>query len=76
MTTPLYAQDWLNSVEYPFDHKYIKLESGIMHYVEEGKGDVILFVHGTPTWSFLYRDFIKIFSENYRAIAIDQMRPV
>lgn len=73
MTTPLYAQDWLNSVEYPFDHKYIKLESGIMHYVEEGKGDVILFVHGTPTWSFLYRDFIKIFSENYRAIAIDHI---
>lgn len=73
MNTPLHAQDWLNSVEYPFDHKYIELESGIMHYVEEGEGDVILFVHGTPTWSFLYRDFIKILSKNYRAIAIDHI---
>ncbi|MEX2345148.1 MAG: alpha/beta fold hydrolase [Balneolaceae bacterium] len=50
-----------------------KLEGGAMHYVDEGEGDIILFVHGTPTWSFLYRDFIKNMSKNYRAIAIDHI---
>jgi len=42
-----------------------------MHYVDEGTGDVLLFVHGTPTWSFLYRDFIRQFSQTHRCIAID-----
>ena len=32
---------------------------GEMHYVDEGHGDPILFVHGTPTWSFEYRHLIK-----------------
>lgn len=62
---------WVDQTEYPFRHNFIKLEAGYMHYVDEGEGDIILFVHGTPTWSFLYRHFIKTFSKNYRVIAID-----
>lgn len=73
MNTPLSAQNWVNRTEYPFEHKYLELESGIMHYVDEGEGEVILFVHGTPTWSFLYRDFIKNLSRDYRTIAIDHI---
>lgn len=44
-----------------------------MHYIDEGKGDIILFVHGTPTWSFLYRDFVKELAKDYRCIAIDHL---
>lgn len=73
MNPTIQAQTWVNTAEYPFGHNYIDLESGAMHYVDEGKGEVVLFVHGTPTWSFLYRNFIKAFSTNYRAIAIDHI---
>lgn len=73
MNTINNSRGWVNKTEYPFKHNFIELESGTMHYVDEGEGDIILFVHGTPTWSFLYRNFIKFFSTQYRTIAIDHM---
>tara|TARA_B100000609_G_C17160127_1_gene405681 strand:- start:141 stop:1022 length:882 start_codon:yes stop_codon:yes gene_type:complete len=65
--------DWVNRELYPFESKFISLESGEMHYIDEGDGPVILFVHGTPTWSFLYRKIIGELSKKYRCIAIDHM---
>ena len=66
--------NWINQELYPFKSHFFELPSGgKMHYVDEGEGEVILFVHGTPTWSFLYREFIKALSTNYRCIAIDHL---
>lgn len=73
MSTEINAQGWLETSLYPFENKYLQLEAGNMHYVDEGKGDIILFVHGTPTWSFLYRRFIKELSKSYRCIAFDHL---
>ena len=73
MNLTLNAQTWIDTTLYPFTSNYIQLETGNMHYVDEGEGDVLLFVHGTPTWSFLYRDFIKTFSKTHRCIAIDHI---
>lgn len=67
------SQDWLDQDMYPFESNYLNLENGSMHYVDEGKGEVILFVHGTPTWSFLYRNLIKPLSASHRCIAIDHI---
>ncbi len=64
---------WIDTNEYPFEHKFIELERGNMHYIDEGTGNTILFVHGTPTWSFLYRNFMKDLSPQYRTIAIDHI---
>ncbi|MDX1641539.1 MAG: alpha/beta fold hydrolase [Balneolaceae bacterium] len=64
---------WIDTNEYPFEHKFIELERGNMHYIDEGRGNTILFVHGTPTWSFLYRNFIKNLSPQYRTIAVDHI---
>ncbi len=47
------GQEWLNTEEYPFKSHYFQPESGKQHYIDEGEGEVLLFVHGTPTWSFL-----------------------
>ena len=33
-----------------------------MHYVDEGSGEPIVFVHGNPAWSFEFRKLIKEFS--------------
>jgi haloalkane dehalogenase len=39
--------------------------------VDEGSGVTILFVHGTPEWSFGFRDLIKQLNPKFRCIAID-----
>ena len=44
-----------------------------MHYIDEGKGAPILFVHGTPVWSFLYRNQIKALAQTHRCIAPDHI---
>jgi len=64
---------WVDEKSYPFRDHFIDLASGKMHYVDEGEGEVLLFIHGTPSWSFLYRKYIKEFSRNYRCIAIDHI---
>lgn len=43
-----------------------------MHYIDEGQGDeIILALHGEPSWSYLYRKFIPTLSRKYRFIAPD-----
>ena len=64
---------WLDRILYPFTHHTLDLPSGRMHYVDEGEGEPIVFVHGTPTWSFLWRQQIKSLSRIYRCIAPDHL---
>lgn len=59
--------------EYPFESRWYETPEGKLHYVDEGQGEVMLFVHGTPTWSFLYRNQIKFFSKKYRCVALDHL---
>ncbi len=60
---------------YPFTPNYVEVGDGLkMHYVDEGKpeGEVVLLLHGEPSWSYLYRKMIPIFAEaGYRVIAPD-----
>lgn len=44
-----------------------------LHYVDEGSGRPLVFVHGNPTWSFMYRHLIKGLSDSYRCIALDNL---
>lgn len=64
---------WLNLDEYPFQSHFFKVNGQNLHYIDEGEGDVILLVHGTPSWSFDYRHLIKAFSKTHRCIAIDHI---
>ena len=43
------------------------------HYVDEGRGEPVVMVHGNPTWSFYYRELIKSLSGRYRVIAPDHI---
>ncbi|MGH7460099.1 MAG: alpha/beta fold hydrolase [Longimicrobiales bacterium] len=63
---------WLDRQAYPFQSHWLELPSlGQMHYVDEGAGPAVLFVHGTPTWSFEWRHLIRTLSGRYRCIAPD-----
>jgi haloalkane dehalogenase len=56
---------------YPFESHYLEVTGGRMHYVDEGSGPVLVLVHGTPTWSFLYRHLIRDLSRTHRVVALD-----
>jgi len=56
--------------DFPYEPKYLSFESMQMHYIDEGEGEIILALHGEPTWAYLYRKFIPILGE-YRFIAPD-----
>lgn len=63
---------WLDREAYPFAHRWARLPGGArMHYVDEGAGEPVLFVHGTPTWSFEWRHLIRGLSATHRCIAPD-----
>lgn len=64
---------WLDTAEYPFQAHYFATDAGRLHYLDEGQGEVLLFVHGTPTWSFLYRAQIRALAARYRCLAVDNL---
>ncbi|MEK6752577.1 MAG: alpha/beta fold hydrolase [Chloroflexota bacterium] len=65
--------NWLDENEYPFKDHYFSTPYGDMHYVDEGTGDPIVFVHGNLSWSFEARNVIKALSGQYRCIAVDYL---
>ncbi len=56
---------------FPFESKWFESRTGAVHYIDEGEGDPILFLHGNPTWSFLYRGIIIRLKKRFRCIALD-----
>lgn len=68
-----------NLKDYAFKPNYMDVEDGEggklrMHYLDEGPsdGEVILCMHGQPSWSYLYRHMIPVLTNaGYRCIAPD-----
>lgn len=60
--------------DYPWPPSYACVDGLRMHYLDVGPPDaeVVLLLHGEPTWSYLYRKMIPIFVDaGYRVIAPD-----
>lgn len=63
-----------NLTDYPFAPNYVEIEGYRIHYVDEGPrdGEIILLMHGQPSWSYLYRHMIPPLADaGYRVIAPD-----
>ena len=72
LRTPDYRFE--NLPDYDFEPHYVEINGYRIHYIDEGPddGEVILMLHGEPTWSYLYRKMIPVFVQaGYRAIAPD-----
>ena len=72
MMRPMTSRNGFES-EYPFPSKFFDIDGVRMHYIDEGAGEVLLCVHGNPTWSFAWRSIVKDLSCNYRVLAIDHI---
>jgi len=64
-----------NLPDYSFQPHYIDIADNLrMHYIDEGPsdGEVVLLLHGEPSWSYLYRKMIPVYTDaGYRVIAPD-----
>lgn len=64
---------------YPSASRFLELAAGRMHYVDEGPAapaaaaGTLLFVHGTPTWSYEWRHLIAAFASAFRCVAPDHL---
>ena len=58
---------------FPFKSNIKEINGFDMHYVDEGKGEPIVCVHGEPTWGYLYRKFITELSKKNRVVVPDHM---
>jgi haloalkane dehalogenase len=58
---------------YPFHSRAMRLNGFQLHYIDEGSGEVIVMLHGNPTWSFYYRRLARSLSETCRVIVPDHI---
>ena len=59
------------SANFPYLSNYIEVHGSSIHYVEEGAGQPILFLHGNPTSSYLWRNILPHVASLGRCIAPD-----
>ncbi len=57
--------------DFPYSPKYVEINEFRIHYIDEGEGEIILLLHGEPTWSYLYRKIIPLLKQDHRVIAMD-----
>lgn len=58
---------------YPFHGNYLDLDGIRMHYLDEGRGDPVVMLHGNPSWSIYYRNLVIALRGNYRCIVPDHI---
>jgi haloalkane dehalogenase len=59
------------SAAFPYEKKRLEVLGRSMAYVDEGQGDPIVFLHGNPTSSYLWRNIIPHVQALGRCIALD-----
>lgn len=64
---------WVDPVLYPFRPESFPVDGHALSYVDVGEGPPVVLVHGTPTWSFLWRDLIRELAQDHRVIAPDHL---
>ena len=72
-TTPALPQSV--RAEYPFESRFLDVSGGALHFVDEGpRGtEPIVFLHGNPTWSFLWRRLVRELAPDHRCVALDHV---
>ncbi|NIK40668.1 haloalkane dehalogenase [Xanthomonas arboricola] len=66
----------MNYPGYPFTPQRLEVRPGIaMSYLDEGPrdGEVVVMLHGNPSWSYLWRNLVSGLSNRYRCIVPDHI---
>lgn len=58
---------------YPFKSRYLDINGLKYHFLDEGRGEPVVMVHGNPTWSFYFRELVKGLFAQFRVIVPDHI---
>jgi haloalkane dehalogenase len=67
------ALRWPDPETWRWPARRVEVSDGRLHYVRAGSGPPIVFVHGTPTWSYEWRHALEAFAPRREVIAIDHL---
>lgn len=60
--------------DFSFTSRPIDLGDGeALSVTDVGSGPVVVFAHGTPTWSYEWRHLLRALSTRYRCVAVDHL---
>lgn len=59
------------TLPYPIQSHTLPVRDSVMQYLAAGTGEPVVFLHGNPTWSYLWRHVIPHVAEHGRCIAFD-----
>lgn len=62
---------WLDARLYPFQSHFVEIEGHCIHYIDEGAGPTLFFVHPGVGWSLMYSDIIQDLRGRFRCVALD-----
>ncbi|MEM9833217.1 MAG: haloalkane dehalogenase [Bacteroidota bacterium] len=65
-----------NLPDWPYAYQFVEIDGLRQAYAEAGPadGEVVLLLHGQPSWSYLYRTMIPVLADaGYRVIAMDHL---
>jgi haloalkane dehalogenase len=66
----------MNLPGYPFTPQRLEIRPGLsMSYLDEGPrdGEVVVMIHGNPSWSYYWRNLVSALSDKYRCIVPDHI---
>jgi haloalkane dehalogenase len=64
---------WPDTATWPWPPQWLSVADGRLHYVRSGAGPRVVFVHGTPTWSYEWRHALTALSDSHEVIALDHL---
>ncbi|HVY53453.1 MAG TPA: alpha/beta fold hydrolase, partial [Gammaproteobacteria bacterium] len=59
------------SAKFPYESHFVDVYGSKLHYIEQGEGDPILFLHDIPTSNYVWRNVIPHLANLGRCIAPD-----
>lgn len=69
-TIPIPRPDWLTTDLWPWEVRTLDHGGARIAYTDTGSGPALLLVH-SGTWSFVWRDLIRLLETDFRVIAFD-----
>jgi len=63
----------LDPAPYPFASHFFDRDGIRLHYLDEGRGDPVVMLHGNPTWSYYYRNVVAALRDRFRCIVPDHI---
>lgn len=74
MNSSLVRPTWVSDEMFPFESNFFTTPAGhTMHFIDEGQGEPIVFIHGNPSWSFEFRHLVQGLRSEFRCIAPDNI---